>query len=111
MVLPRLNRAAHGKSYMGYSDAGTLLAALYAGGIGRQFHGPMPVDIVRAGGEAAVVRELRWLVAQVDESVDTSVRATAKTDTATNPPLFSTLKGTTWQAHPTGDGRVDRREG
>src|SRR3546814_9720549 len=56
MVLPRLNRAAHGKSYMGYSDAGTLLAALYARGIGRQFHGPMPVDIVREGGEAAVVR-------------------------------------------------------
>src|SRR3546814_19952882 len=59
MVLPRLNRAAHGKSYMGYSDAGTLLAALYARGIGRQFHGPMPVDIVREGGEAAVVRALR----------------------------------------------------
>src|SRR3546814_247264 len=55
-VLPRLNRAAHGKSYMGYSDAGTLLAALYARGIGRQFHGPRPVDIVREGGEAAVVR-------------------------------------------------------
>src|SRR3546814_5834125 len=36
MVLPRLNRAAHGKSYMGYSDAGTLLAALYARGIGRR---------------------------------------------------------------------------
>src|SRR3546814_1582185 len=62
MVLPRLNRAAHGKSYMGYSDAGTLLAALYARGIGRQFHGPMPVDIVREGGEAAAVRALRWLV-------------------------------------------------
>src|SRR3546814_2400030 len=56
MVLPRLNRAAHGESYMGYSDAGTLLAALYARGIGRQFHGPMPVDIVREGGEAAVVQ-------------------------------------------------------
>src|SRR3546814_5314406 len=69
MVLPRLNRAAHGKSYMGYSDAGTLLAALYARGIGRQFHGPMPVDIVREGGEAAVVRALRWLVDQDDESL------------------------------------------
>src|SRR3546814_12663810 len=77
MVLPRLNRAAHGKSYMGYSDAGTLLAALYARGIGRQFHGTMPVDIVREGGEAAVARALRWLVDPDDESLDARVRATA----------------------------------
>src|SRR3546814_9394421 len=36
MLLPRLNRAADGKSYMGYSDPGTLLAALYARGSRRQ---------------------------------------------------------------------------
>src|SRR3546814_17668829 len=49
MVLPRLNRAAPGKSYMAYSDAGQLLAALYARGSGRTFHGPSPVGRKRAG--------------------------------------------------------------
>src|SRR3546814_6786171 len=89
MVLPRLNRAAHGKSYMGYSDAGTLLAALYARGIGRQFHGPMPGDIVREGGEAAVVRALRWLVDQDDESLEASVRAADKPVAAFNLTIWS----------------------
>src|SRR3546814_6677724 len=96
MVLPRRNRAAHGKSYMGYSDAGTLLAALYARGIGRQFHGPMPVDIVREGGEAAVVRALRWLVDQDDESLEASVRATDKPVAAFNLTILSHLMGTPW---------------
>src|SRR3546814_14742374 len=81
---------------MGYSDAGTLLAALYARGIGRQFHGPMPVDIVREGGEAAVVRALRWLVDQDDESLEASVRATDKPVAAFNLPILSHLMGTPW---------------
>lgn len=95
-VLPRLNRAAHAKTYMGYSDAGTLLAALYARGIGRQFHGPMPVDIMREGGEAAVVRALRWLVDQDEESLEASVRATDKRVAAFNLTILSHLMGTPW---------------
>jgi muramoyltetrapeptide carboxypeptidase len=57
-----LGAAAHAKSYLGYSDAGFLLAALYRHGIGRVAHGPMPADLKRAGGEAAVLRGLRWLL-------------------------------------------------
>ncbi|HZF45137.1 MAG TPA: LD-carboxypeptidase [Sphingomonadaceae bacterium] len=52
---------ARGKVFLGYSDAGYLLAALYRAGIGQPVHAPMPVDIRRAGGENAVRRSLAWL--------------------------------------------------
>ena len=61
-VMDGLGRAAADKTYLGYSDAGTLLGALYARGIGKVAHGPMPSDIRRDGGEAAVKRALDWLV-------------------------------------------------
>ncbi len=53
--------AARSKAWLGYSDTGYLLAGLYRAGIGRPAHGPMPVDMRRDGGEAAVRRALRWL--------------------------------------------------
>ncbi|MCR6631858.1 MAG: LD-carboxypeptidase [Magnetospirillum sp.] len=60
-VLPRLGEAARDKVYLGYSDAGAMLGALYGSGIGRVAHGPMPADLSRAGGEAAVSRALAFL--------------------------------------------------
>ena len=56
-----MGRAAHNKEYLGYSDAGTLLAALYRHGIGFPVHAPMPSDIRRTGGEEAVRRALSWI--------------------------------------------------
>lgn len=53
--------AARDKIFLGYSDAGYLLAALYRHGVGRPVHGPMPVDIRRDGGEGAVRRALAFL--------------------------------------------------
>ncbi|MGV3511535.1 MAG: LD-carboxypeptidase [Novosphingobium sp.] len=60
-ALPELGAAAYDKQYLGYSDGGTLLGLLYRAGIGRQIHAPMPVDLRRPGGEAAVLRTLGWL--------------------------------------------------
>jgi muramoyltetrapeptide carboxypeptidase len=60
-VVARLDHIAADKSYLGYSDGGYLLAALYRARIGRPVHAPMPTDIRRAGGEAAVRRTLGWL--------------------------------------------------
>ena len=60
-ALAGMNEHAANKSYLGYSDCGTLLAALYRAGIGRPVHAPMPVDLKRDGGEAAVRRSLGWL--------------------------------------------------
>lgn len=52
---------AKDKTYLGYSDAGTLLGALYRHGIGQPVHGPLAGDIKREGGEDAVRRVLRYL--------------------------------------------------
>lgn len=59
-----MDPAAHGKTFLGYSDQGNLLAALYAQGFDHIAHGPMVADIRRDGGDAAVMRALDWLVAR-----------------------------------------------
>jgi muramoyltetrapeptide carboxypeptidase len=56
-----MGEGAWGKTFLGYSDAGYLLSALYKAGIGHPVHGPMPVDIRREGGEQAVRRALDFL--------------------------------------------------
>ncbi len=61
-ALVQFGPAAKNKIYMGYSDAGYLLAGLSRAGIGRVAHGPMPADLNRDGGEAAVLRALRWML-------------------------------------------------
>lgn len=61
-AIAAMGPAARDKLYLGYSDAGFLLAGLYALGIGRVAHGPMPADLNREGGEAAVLRGLDWLL-------------------------------------------------
>lgn len=60
-AMARLGPAAGNKAYLGYSDGGYLLAALYRARVGRPVHAPMPVDLRREGGEAAVRRVLGWL--------------------------------------------------
>ncbi len=60
-AIGQLKAPARSKSYMGYSDQGNLLGALYRAGIGWPVHGPMPGDIRRDGGEKAVLRALDWL--------------------------------------------------
>jgi muramoyltetrapeptide carboxypeptidase len=60
-AIARLDKDAQRKSFLGYSDTGYLLAGLYRAGIGRPVHAPMPGDICREGGEAAVRRSLAWL--------------------------------------------------
>ncbi len=60
-AVARMGAAARGKAFLGYSDGGYLLAALYRARIGHPVHGPMPVDIGREGGEAAARRALGFL--------------------------------------------------
>ncbi|HTN15251.1 MAG TPA: LD-carboxypeptidase, partial [Sphingomonadaceae bacterium] len=60
-AVAQMGKAARGKAFLGYSDGGYLLAALYRAGIGRPVHAPMPVDIRRNGGENAVRRSLAFL--------------------------------------------------
>lgn len=56
-----MGAAAKDKPFLGYSDGGALLGALYRAKIGRPVHGPIPGDIRRNGGEQAVRRALDFL--------------------------------------------------
>jgi muramoyltetrapeptide carboxypeptidase len=92
-VLQRLTPAAMGKIYLGYSDAGSLLAALYGRGIRTIVHGPMPADILRSGGEVAVGRALAFLVERSPTTLDASVTGEIPT-AAFNLTILSHLLGT-----------------
>jgi muramoyltetrapeptide carboxypeptidase len=60
-AIEQLDHPSRQKTFLGYSDCGYLLAGLYRAERGYPVHGPMPVDIRREGGEAAVRRALSWL--------------------------------------------------
>jgi muramoyltetrapeptide carboxypeptidase len=70
-----LGPAARNKAYLGYSDGGYLLAALYRAGFPVVAHGPMPQDVARDGGAAAVGRALDWLSRRAPETVEASLSA------------------------------------
>ncbi|MBL8537459.1 MAG: LD-carboxypeptidase [Hyphomonadaceae bacterium] len=72
-ALAQLNEHARGKTYLGYSDAGALMGGLYRLGFKHIAHGPMPVDMIRQGGEVAVKRALSWLIERAPESVELSL--------------------------------------
>ncbi|MGH6872976.1 MAG: LD-carboxypeptidase [Rhizomicrobium sp.] len=76
-ILPQamagLNGAAREKLYLGYSDAGFLLGALYREGCAVA-HGPIPADLTREGGEAAVTRALRYLVERAPDTLEPHVQ-------------------------------------
>lgn len=60
-AVERLGPKARDKLWLGYSDAGFLLAGLYRAGFPHLAHGPMAQDAMREGGAAAVARALAWL--------------------------------------------------
>lgn len=94
-VMNALDPAAAGaKTYLGYSDTGFLLAALYARGVGQVAHGPMVADLARSGGEAAFVRALGWLVDRRAESVEPSLDG--RPTIALNLSIAVALVGTRW---------------
>lgn len=100
-ALAKLNGDARRKIYLGYSDAGFLLAALYARGFRNVAHGPMPADIARPGGEVAVARALAWLARRGADALEPSAAASGKA-AAFNMMTFSQLIGTPLQPDLTG---------
>jgi len=95
-VLGRIASATGDKIYLGYSDGGYLLAGLYAAGVGRPVHGPMPGDLRRRGGDAAVSRALAWLAEGAASSLEPSLQRGERT-VAFNITVFSQLLGTPLQ--------------
>lgn len=90
--------AAHGKLYMGYSDAGFLHAGFHKAGLDVAW-GPMPQDVLRAGGEKAVTRALDWLVRQDPGALEPALDGPAM---AFNLTVLSNLLGTSLEPDFTG---------
>lgn len=72
-VVKGLRAQARKKLYLGYSDAGFLLGALYRAGCSVA-HGPVAADIRREGGEAAVIRALDYMIGRDAGALEPSVK-------------------------------------
>lgn len=94
MVMPELGRAARAKTYLGYSDAGFLLGALYARRIGHPVHGPMASDIGRHDGEETVARSLGWMARH--DRAGLEPRLDGRPAVAFNLSILAGLIGTPW---------------
>ncbi len=112
-----LPEAARGKTYLGYSDAGFLLAAFEKAGL-TVAHGPMAQDALRDGGEAAIHRALDWLVRRDPATLEPGLTA-GRRAMAFNLTVLSSLLGTAIEPDFTGaelliedvaehDYRIDR---
>lgn len=97
-VLADLPPAAGDKLYVGYSDAGFLHAGFHKAGLDVAW-GPMPQDVLRAGGEAAIGRALDWLVRRDPSALEPSIAAPAM---AFNLTVLSNLLGTPLEPDFTG---------
>ena len=95
-VIGRLTESSRRKTYVGYSDAGALLAALYRAGYEAVAHGPVAQDILRDGGDAAVGRALAWMVERAPAALEPTVNGANKT-AAFNITVLSQLLGTPLQ--------------
>lgn len=99
-AVARMNRVARTKTYVGFSDMGYLLAALYRHGIGQPVHGSMPVSARSERGREAVRRVLRWYSGDgsgLEPSLDGKTPAVAfnliTLAMITNTPLMPDLTG------------------
>ena len=92
-VMRGLTETSKRKAYVGYSDAGMMLAALYRAGFGAVAHGPVAQDILRDAGDAAVARALAWMIDRAPEALEPTVDGAKKT-AAFNVTVLSHLLGT-----------------
>jgi len=102
-VMCGLTEPSRRKTYVGYSDAGVLLAALYRAGFEAVAHGPVAQDILRDAGDAAVERALAWMVDRSPGALEPTVSRAKKT-AAFNMTVLSQILGTPLQ--PDLDGHV-----
>lgn len=84
--------AARQKIYLGYSDAGFLLAAFHKAGLDVA-HGPMVQDAMREGGAAAIHRALDWLVKRDVQALEPGIEP-GRPAMAFNLTVLSSLLGT-----------------
>lgn len=93
-AMPQLGEAARRKTYLGYSDIGFLLGALYAAKIGRPVYGPLVVDAARDDGGVAFARSLRWLATRDRATLEPGLDG--RPAAAFNLSILAGLIGTKW---------------
>ena len=89
-AMKNLPEAGRQKLYLGYSDAGFLHAGFHKAGLEVAW-GPMPQDLRRDGGEAAVTRALDWMVKRDPATLEPDLDQPAM---AFNLTVLATLLGT-----------------
>lgn len=94
-VAAGLTPAALRKRYLGYSDTGTLLAALHKAGARHVAHGPMASDILR--GDAPAWRAVNWLAHGDPASLEPSLAQDPRPAFAFNLTILSALMGTAYE--------------
>ncbi len=102
MVIPMLKPAAREKRYLGYSDAGSILAALYKAGFPHLAHGPMASDINRATGPETVQRAIDWLTKGSKAGFEPSLANDPRPAVAFNLSIIDALTGTAIEPDLTG---------
>lgn len=99
-VVPALTDVARKKRYMGYSDVGSVLAALYKAGFAHVAHGPMVSDVNRTHGDVTVQRALDWLTKGRTEGLEPSLDG--RPTVAFNLTILDQLMGTAIEPDLTG---------
>lgn len=94
-VIPNLGPAAHRKTYMGFSDMGFLLGALYARRIGHPVHASMASGLGRDDAGQDVGWALGWLIDRDRSALEPSL-ADGRPAAAFNLSILSALIGTQW---------------
>jgi muramoyltetrapeptide carboxypeptidase len=92
-AIARMGEAARAKAWLGYSDGAFLLAGLYRAGFADLGHGPMPQDVLREGGEAAIERALAWFTGRAPAALEPGLERGAR-HAAFNVTVLSMLLGT-----------------
>jgi muramoyltetrapeptide carboxypeptidase len=91
---------ARKKKYMGYSDAGSLLAMLYKAGFAHLAHGPMASDAVRS--DATAYCALNWFLKDDPASLEPSLLNDPRPAVAFNLTIIDQLLGTPLEPDLTG---------
>ena len=94
-VMPKLGPAANHKTYIGFSDMGFIMGALYARRIGRQVHAAMPISLGRNDPGDSNAWALAWLVNKDRNALEPSL-ADGKPAAAFNLAILTSMIGTPW---------------
>lgn len=95
-VMPQLGPAARHKTYIGFSDMGFMLGALYARRIGRQAHGSMASSLGRNDAGLAEGWVLGWLIDGDRRGLEPSLATDRRPAAAFNLSILAALIGTPW---------------